>query len=100
LIAARFHGALAAATAAACERVAEGMESSLVALSGGVFQNRLLLERTVAALRASGLRVVFPRLLPPSDGGISFGQVAVACARLRAGERPGRGGQGGIRWCR
>ena len=99
-IAARFHGALAAATAAGCERVAESVGSSLVALSGGVFQNRLLLERTVAALRASGLRVVFPRLLPPNDGGISFGQVAVACARLRAGGRPGHGGQGGIRWPR
>jgi hydrogenase maturation protein HypF len=83
-ISARFHTALAGATATACEREAERLGVSLVALSGGAFQNRLLLERTVALLRASGLRLAVPRLLPPNDGGISFGQVAVACARARA----------------
>ena len=51
-------------------------------LSGGVFQNRLLLERTEKALAKRGLRVLRPRLLPPNDGGISYGQAAVAAARL------------------
>jgi hydrogenase maturation protein HypF len=50
-------------------------------LSGGVFQNRLLLERTAEALERAGLRVLVPRLLPPNDGGVSFGQAAVAAAR-------------------
>jgi hydrogenase maturation protein HypF len=99
-IAARFHGALAAATAAACERSAESLGSSLAVLSGGAFQNRLLLERTVTGLRASGLRVVSPRRLPPNDGGISFGQVAVASARLGASETPVQGSEGGVRWRR
>ena len=50
-------------------------------LSGGVFQNRRLLERTAAALRAAGLRVLVPERLPPNDGGIAYGQAAIAAAR-------------------
>jgi hydrogenase maturation protein HypF len=72
--AARFHNGLAVATAEAC--AASGAE--LAVLSGGVFQNRLLLERTSAELSGRGLRVLTPRLLPPGDGGISYGQAAVA----------------------
>jgi hydrogenase maturation protein HypF len=82
-IAARFHNALAAATARACAAAAERRAVGAVVLSGGVFQNRLLLERTSAALRANGLRVLVPERLPPNDGGISYGQAAVAAARLR-----------------
>ena len=52
----------------------------MVVLSGGVFQNRLLLERTAALLVGAGLRVLVPRRLPPNDGGIAYGQVAVAAA--------------------
>jgi hydrogenase maturation protein HypF len=55
-----------------------------VVLSGGVFQNRLLLEATAALLERAGLRVLVPALLPPNDGGISFGQAAIAAARLAA----------------
>jgi hydrogenase maturation protein HypF len=81
VVAARFHNALAAATAEACAAVAERLELATVVLSGGVFQNRLLLERTAAALGASGLRVLVPERLPPNDGGISYGQAAIAAAR-------------------
>ena len=49
-------------------------------LSGGVFQNRVLLERTAARLAAAGLRVLVPRRLPANDGGIAFGQAAIAAA--------------------
>ena len=52
-------------------------------LSGGVFQNRLLLERCLELLADSGLRVLVPRLLPPNDGGVSYGQAAIAAARFR-----------------
>ncbi|MBA3358138.1 MAG: hypothetical protein H0U20_01645, partial [Thermoleophilaceae bacterium] len=48
----------------------------------GVFQNRLLLELTVADLEQRGLRVLLPERLPPNDGGIAYGQAAVAAARL------------------
>lgn len=80
-IAARFHNALADATAAACTIVARERGVEVVVLSGGVFQNRRLLERTHAAVRAAGLRVLVPMLLPPNDGGIALGQAAVAAAR-------------------
>ncbi|MDX6685812.1 MAG: hydrogenase maturation protein HypF [Baekduia sp.] len=78
VVAARFHNGLAAATADACA----GSGADLAVLSGGVFQNRLLLERTTRELEERGLRVLTPRLLPPNDGGISYGQAAVAAARL------------------
>jgi hydrogenase maturation protein HypF len=77
LVSARFHNGLAEATAAACAALSEGT----VVLSGGVFQNRLLLERTASLLESGGRRVLVPRLLPPNDGGISYGQAAVAAAR-------------------
>ncbi len=79
-VAARFHGALAHATAEACELAAGRHGLGAVVLSGGAFQNRVLLERTSALLDSAGLRVLFPRRLPPNDGGVAFGQAAVAAA--------------------
>jgi hydrogenase maturation protein HypF len=79
-VAARFHNGLADATAAACVRAAERRGAALVALSGGVFANRRLLERTAAGVEAAGLRVLVPERLPPGDGGVSYGQAAVAAA--------------------
>ncbi len=74
-VSARFHNAVARGTAAAVRST--GLET--VVLSGGVFQNRLLAARTVAEL--GDLRCLVPRLLPAGDGGISFGQAAVAAVR-------------------
>ena len=82
VIAARFHHALADATADDCARLAADRGLDLVVLSGGAFQNRRLLERTAAALECAGLRVLVPARLPPNDGGVSFGQAAVAAARM------------------
>ena len=45
-----------------------------------MFQNRLLLEAVGTGLARAGLRVLVPERLPPNDGGISFGQAAVAAA--------------------
>ena len=81
---ARFHNALAAATAEVCGVQADRLGLRTVVISGGVFQNRLLMERTAGALRGRDLRVMIPERLPPNDGGISYGQVAVAAARLAA----------------
>ena len=80
LVAARFHNALADAGAAACVRVAGERGLGRAVLSGGVFQNRRLLERAAERLRAGGLEVLIPERLPPNDGAISYGQVAVATA--------------------
>ena len=78
VVSARFHNAVARATAQAL--TAAGKE--VVVLSGGVFQNRRLLTATRDALEAAGHRVLVPERLPPNDGGISYGQAAVAAARL------------------
>jgi len=78
IIAARFHNALVEAIAAVAQRVG----ATRVALSGGCFQNRLLTERAADRLRRAGFEVLLHRQVPPNDGGISLGQVAVAAARL------------------
>jgi hydrogenase maturation protein HypF len=85
-VAARFHNALAAAAAEACARTAERCRTETVVLSGGAFQNRRLMERTRALLAGAGLRVLTPEALPPNDGGIAYGQLAVAAARVAEGD--------------
>ena len=79
VIAARFHGALVEAIVAVARSVGEPR----VALTGGCFQNRLLTERAADRLERAGFEVLLHRLVPPNDGGISLGQVAVAAAQLR-----------------
>ena len=79
-VAARFHRGLAEATARACILAAERQGLDLAVLSGGVFQNRTLLAGTRAHLERAGLRVLMPVRLPPGDGGIAYGQAAVAAA--------------------
>jgi hydrogenase maturation protein HypF len=83
VVSARFHAGLSNATIAAVTGIASerGLDSAV--LSGGVFQNRLLLESVIAGLHLAGLRVLIPERLPPNDGGISYGQAAVAAARIR-----------------
>ena len=76
-IAMRFHRGLAVATAEGC--AATGLEHAV--LSGGVFQNRILLELTTEELERKNLHPLLPQLLPPNDGGISYGQAAIAAAR-------------------
>ena len=80
LAGARFHNALAGATAQACAGEAERRGLNAAVLSGGVFQNRLLVERTAERLTRAGLQVLLPTRLPPNDGGIAYGQAAIAAA--------------------
>jgi hydrogenase maturation protein HypF len=77
-IAARFHNAVAGLVVAGARRVRESTGLTTVALSGGVFQNLLLLERAVAGLEAEGFGVLVHHRVPPNDGGISVGQAVVA----------------------
>jgi len=81
VVSARFHNGVADATARACTDLAAGAGVGTVVLSGGVFQNRRLLEHTAARLDDAGLAVLVPERLPPNDGGIAYGQVAIAAAR-------------------
>jgi hydrogenase maturation protein HypF len=79
-ISARFHAGLAEAIANGCRHArAEGGPTS-VALSGGCFQNRLLLDLTRARLRRDRFRVRTNHRVPPNDGGVGLGQAAVAIA--------------------
>ena len=80
-IAARFHETMAHAVAAGCRaaRADSGLET--VALSGGCFVNRRLVERAVALLAADGFETLVHRRVPPGDGGIALGQAAVASIR-------------------
>ena len=82
VVATRFHNALADATAGDCARLASDRGLDTVVLSGGAFQNRRLLERAAERLTGAGLRVLIPARLPPNDGGVAFGQAAIAAATL------------------
>ncbi|MGI8535576.1 MAG: carbamoyltransferase HypF [Mycobacteriales bacterium] len=83
VIAARFHNALADLVLTVCRRLRELSGRSTVALSGGVFQNALLLSGCLDRLEGAGFEVLTHRQVPPNDGGISLGQAAVASALLR-----------------
>jgi hydrogenase maturation protein HypF len=81
VVSARFHAGVAAATVEAVTAIASARGVETAVLSGGVFQNRMLLQAVAAGLDQAGLRVLVPDRLPPNDGGISFGQAAVAAAQ-------------------
>jgi hydrogenase maturation protein HypF len=87
-IARRFHSSIAELLATACLEARRQTALNVVALSGGVFQNRLLLEQLVARLEEMAFRVYINRRVPPNDGGVSLGQIAVAAARLQTGLTP------------
>ncbi|GAC1619550.1 MAG: carbamoyltransferase HypF [Ktedonobacteraceae bacterium] len=82
-IAYRFHCSIAEMLAVACYETHKRTGLNIVALSGGVFQNRLLLEQLIKRLEGMAFQVYINRSVPPNDGGLSLGQIAVAGARLR-----------------
>ena len=95
VIAARFHKGLAIAivrmiATVAQRQAAEAVPFSAVALSGGVFQNRVLFEQVLKRLEGTGLRVLTHQRVPANDGGISLGQAVVAAARHINQERKTR----------
>jgi hydrogenase maturation protein HypF len=85
VISARFHRGMADLIVAGCQLLRESSGLGTVALSGGVFQNLLLLGTVVGLLEARGFRVLTHSRVPPNDGGISLGQAVVAAARDQAG---------------
>ncbi|HLI71821.1 MAG TPA: carbamoyltransferase HypF [Ktedonobacteraceae bacterium] len=82
-IAHRFHSSIGELLAQTCVIARERTGLHTVALSGGVFQNRLLLEELIGKLKSLAFRVYINRHVPPNDGGLSLGQIAVAAARLQ-----------------
>ena len=85
-LALHFHRRLAGMIVSACEKAREETGINTVALSGGVYQNKLLLDYSVTMLEERGFHVLRHHLLPPNDGGISLGQAAAAMRSLQKGE--------------
>ncbi len=83
VMAARFHNGVAQIVIDTCRVLRDRTGISVVALSGGVFQNALLLHRTLDGLERSSFRVLTHSRVPSNDGGISLGQVVVAAARQK-----------------
>ncbi|MCI2240843.1 carbamoyltransferase HypF [Adlercreutzia faecimuris] len=88
VIARRFHDAVASAVVMAAELVRALYGIDVVALSGGVFMNRYLVEKVLAELEAAGFTTAVNRDLPPNDGCISLGQAVVAWAQTTEGSVP------------
>ena len=85
-LALHFHKGLAGMIVSACEKAREETGINTVALSGGVYQNKLLLDYSVTMLEERGFHVLRHHLLPPNDGGISLGQAVAAMRSLQKGE--------------
>ncbi len=82
-IAARFHNTIAALIVEVCEQIRRDEHLDRVCLSGGTFQNMLLLRRATSDLRGRGFDVYLHSVVPPNDGGISLGQAVIANETLR-----------------
>jgi hydrogenase maturation protein HypF len=80
----RFHNGLVEVVAAVCDWIRSATRLGAVVLSGGVFLNALLSSDVAARLRSDGFRVYRHRLVPPNDGGLALGQLAVAAGRAQA----------------
>ena len=81
MIAARFHSGLADALTRAVVQVRYRTGLTTAALSGGVFQNVVLVTGVIDRLTRADFRVLTHSQVPPNDGGISFGQAAIAAAQ-------------------
>jgi hydrogenase maturation protein HypF len=77
-ISVRFHNTVAQLINEMCGLLNNETGITQVALSGGVFQNRLLLRKAIRLLEGSGLQVLTHRQVPCNDGGVSLGQAAIA----------------------
>ena len=85
VISVRFHRTVAQIITRMCRIVTEESGIREVALSGGVFQNRLLLRLVISALKREGLRVLTHHLVPCNDGGVSLGQAVIANFAVKEG---------------
>lgn len=85
-IAFKFHFTLATIIVDICRRMREKYSINTVCLSGGVFQNKLLLELTVSMLQIKTFAVYFPQKIPANDGGISLGQAVIAASLIKSKE--------------
>ena len=83
IIASKFHNTIAEMILNVCRILRKTTGIDRVALSGGVFQNLLLLEKTYVLLDKNDFKVFTHRRVPPNDGGIALGQVVIANERIK-----------------
>jgi len=81
-ISAKFHNAIVDASLLACKIIREDTGISHVALSGGVWQNKLLTSKMIEKLLQHGFSPLIHHVLPPNDGCISLGQIMVALHQI------------------
>ena len=81
IIAEKFHLGFAIAIVETVNKLRQQHPFKQVALTGGVFQNRILLEQVTNRLQKSGIKVLTHSLVPCNDGGLSLGQAVIAAAR-------------------
>jgi hydrogenase maturation protein HypF len=84
VISARFHNTISRMIVRMCRQLAEENSLNTVAISGGVFQNRRLLEQASKELKAAGLKVISQSRVPSNDGGVALGQVVIASMTRRS----------------
>lgn len=94
-IARRFHTTVVNIIAAGCQQIRQQSGLTTVILTGGVFLNRLITREAVARLSAEGFRVYRHERVPPGDGGLCLGQLAIAARTLTEG---GSGSEIEIPW--
>ncbi len=94
IVSRRFHTTMVELIASVCDHIRGSTQLDAVVLSGGVFMNALLTSEANTRLTGDGFRVYRHRLVPPNDGGLSLGQLAIAAALAQekhAGENGGEG---------
>jgi hydrogenase maturation protein HypF len=83
IISAKFHNGIAEMVLKTCVSLREKSGVNTVALSGGVWQNIFLLERTLDMLRLNNFEILIHRQVPANDGGLALGQAAIAAWKLK-----------------
>ncbi|MHC4842688.1 MAG: Kae1-like domain-containing protein, partial [Planctomycetota bacterium] len=83
MISAKFHNTMAEALLEMTRKVRNKTHLNTAALSGGVFCNRYLTNRLIEALRRDGFNVLYNRVVPSNDGGLSLGQAAIAATSIK-----------------
>lgn len=83
-IAAKFHNTFVEVIVMECQKIRKEQNINEVALSGGTFQNRYILEKIENQLKTSGFRVYIPQKVPANDGGLALGQLVIAAEKLKS----------------
>jgi len=83
IISARFHNTIAEMVQQICKKLRKGTKIDTIALSGGVWQNMVLLQKTLTALEKDAFTVLIHSKVPTNDGGLALGQAAIAAHRVK-----------------